>query len=140
MTAVRNQATLATLARTTELVDFIHQHGDKLGELSVLSASDILDNKVQINGHRRDSRITASALITWFYLLDNPTITCQPTSNNGAHIDIEGRHQGIGYSAYARVNDEYAAYLLSLDEVTVHALRRVQVGDVPAVDGELVPA
>jgi len=134
--ATRNQSTLDTLARNTELIEFIHQHGDKLGELAVISTSNLLGTKVQIQGHKRDSRLTAGSLITWFYLLDDVRFEKPSTlgeEKRDAHVSVDGRLLGHEISVYCRLRDSAAAYVLSLPEVSVHALRRIQVGDVPEV-------
>lgn len=137
MTAVRNQTTLDTLARAAQIVEFINQHGDKLGPIwGLTDDGDLhLDTYGQI-----DDRDTAGAYLTWFYLLDTPRIDAATIGESDALVSVKGRIGDRQYQAYGRLHGAAAAYLLGLPEPTVHALRNIQVGDVPAIDTDAVAA
>lgn len=130
--AVRNQITLDALARNTELVELIHQHGDKLGPIWDFSA----DGNVHLDTYPSIDRATAAAYITWFYLLGTPRIRAVKIDRSDALVTLSGHIGGREYRAYGRLHGAAAAYLLGLSEPSVHALRNVQVGDVPTLDTE----
>lgn len=127
--AVRNQTTLATLVRAAELVELLHQHGDKLGPIWDFAT----DGSVHLDTYPATDRHTAAAYITWFYLLDKPQIRVQRIDKSDALVTVSGHIGDQQYRAYGRLHGAAAAYLLGLPEPTVHALRRAQVGDVPEV-------
>jgi hypothetical protein len=135
MTAVRNQTTLNRLAATEDVVSFIHRHGDKLGEICTIS-----DDGAQVTAHSWDPQdaTVAGSLIAWFYLIDNAKVRAFEATvdtRKYAHVTIYGQINGRPTKVYTGLYDNSTvAYVLSRPEVTVHALRRVQVGDVPAVD------
>lgn len=144
MTAVRNNMTLQRLERLANLVDFINEHGDKLGPLTTLGANSSYCSAqiYSYSGGTRPEDIAAS-VITWIYLLDNASLEVTRTSEGepGVHIEVDGQFRGHHLKAYCGIGSSAAAeYLLSLPEITIHSLRRIQIGDVPEVDGELVPA
>lgn len=134
--AVRNQATLDTLTRAAELVELVHQHGDKLGPIWDVAT----DGSIHLDTYPATDRTTAAAYITWFYLLDKPKVRAQSIDKSDALVTVSGRIGDREYRAYGRLHGAAAAYLLSLPEPSVHALRRVQIGDVPALNTEAVSA
>lgn len=135
MTAVRNQTTLDTIARAGELVELLHQHGDKLGPIWDIAT----DGAIHLDTHPATDRHTAAAYITWFYLLDKPKVRAQSIDKSDALVTVSGRIGDREYRAYGRLHGAAATYLLNLPEPSVHALRRIQIGDVPAVDTAAVP-
>lgn len=132
MTAIRNQTTLDTLSRAAEIVELLHQHGDKLGPIWDIAT----DGSVHLDTYPATDRNTAAAYITWFYLLDKPQIRAASIDKSDALVTVVGNIGNREYRAYGRLHGAAAAYVLGLPEPSVHALRRVQVGDVPAVDTE----
>lgn len=132
--AIRNATTERTLARTTDLVAFINQHGDKLGSLAVISTSGILTSGVQIEGYYQSEKNRAGALITWLYLLDGSSLSLRRSAPDDVSVDVRGRLGGHEFRAHSGFKGATAAYLFGLAEVSVHALRRIQIGDVPALD------
>lgn len=145
MTAVRDQKTSTILERNTELTNFIREHGDKLGPLSNLSISSN-QSQVQISSFSMDDcdERTAAALIAWFYLIDSQRFGAYEAKTWDdsicAHIDLYGSLLGQPVQIYATVHRDCSAYILNLDEVSVHSLRRIQIGDVPVIEAEAVPA
>lgn len=135
MNAVHSQITLNTISDLAELVEFIQQHGDRLGAICSLMREHAQIEHSPV--HPKNSDV-ASSLINWFYLLDDARVTVIESTSAWndeplAHTTIHGRLNGRGIKVYTAIYGEAGAYLLSLEEVTVHALRRVQVGDLPEV-------
>lgn len=137
MTAVRNQATLDRLDRVSNLAEFIRSHGDKLGEICTLS-----DDGVQVAARSWDPQDAdvAGSLIAWFYLIDNAKVRAFESSTGDrkyAHVTVYGQINGRPTKTYTGLYGAHnIAYILSLPEPSVHSLRRIQIGDVPAVDTE----
>lgn len=137
MTAVRNQTTLDTLARAAQIVELINQHGDKLGPIWNFTA----DGDMHLDTYSKiDDRDTAGAYITWLYLLDTPRIDAATIGESDALVSVKGRIGNQQYQAYGRLHGAAAAYLLGLPEPSVHALRNIQVGNVPALETEAAAA
>jgi hypothetical protein len=142
MTAVRNQTTLDALARAAEIIAFINQHGDKLGPLCTISANEPIFT-TSVSGMAQiaadGATESAAALIAWFYLLDAPRVTSTKHKDR-TQVTVRGLLAGNEFWAYDSFVGDAAVYLKIQPEMSVHALRRIQVGDVPAVDTEPVPA
>jgi hypothetical protein len=136
MTAVQHAMTLKRLNDLARLLEFIHEHGDKLGPLTGIGV-DSINAKAQIFSWKQKVEDTAAALIAWVYLLDDARIYVgkfERDGGTGAHIEIDGSFCGNTMKAYTGFHDtRVAEYLTSLPQVTVHSLRRIQVGDVPEV-------
>jgi hypothetical protein len=136
MTAVRAQRTLDTLRDVTELAEFIRHHGDRLGVIaSVMSGGHVQIEHTEFHSNDAD---VAGSLINWAYLLDDIRVTVMESmtrwkNERCAHTTVHGKLQGREVKAYTVLYGDAGAYLLSLPELTVHSLRRVQVGDVPEV-------
>lgn len=135
MTAVRDQTTLKTLARNAEIVEFINQHGDKLGPICTISANEPIfttsvSGTAQIAADGETD--SAGALIAWFYLLDAPRVTATAYKDR-TQVIVRGLLAGNEFWAYDSFVGAAADYLKFLPEMSVHALRRIQVGDVPEV-------
>jgi hypothetical protein len=145
MTAVQHAMTLQRLDDLGIFVEFINQHGDKLGPLTGIGVNSSY-SQAQIFSFSRDTRPedTAAAVITWFYLLDDARLDVSNSENTGqpgVHIEVDGTFRGRRLKAFCGIHGSQAAdYLGSLSEVTVHSLRRIQIGDVPAVDTGAVAA
>lgn len=128
MTAVQNQTTLDTVAHAAEIVELLQQHGDRLGPIWDFST----DGAIHLDTSPATDRASAAAYITWLYLLDTPRIRAASIDKD-ALVTVIGRIGDQEYRAYGRLHGANAVYLLGLAEPSVHALRRIQIGDVPEV-------
>lgn len=135
MTAVRNSSTLKTISDVTELVGFIQQHGDRLGGIVIVGRESV---QIEHSPVRPQDADVAGSLISWFYLLDDPRVAVLESESAWknerlAHTTVTGQLNGRTVAVYTAIYGAGCAYLLGLPEVTIHSLRRVQVGDVPEV-------
>jgi hypothetical protein len=134
------------LAATEHLNTLLTRHPNTLGTIVNASTQTTRGGrpvvKVQVESFSTANRETAAALLAWFYLLDNATV-CAYEYSSGQNIEVRGELDGIAYAAYTGIFDRgVRAYVHKCIEdyaaddglVPVSMLRRLQVGDVPAVE------
>ncbi|MDX3661262.1 hypothetical protein PV646_28490 [Streptomyces sp. ID05-26A] len=138
MTAITAK-TLSLVAGTTERAVELIRNGPSISGSVVRMRVDCDpeqggEQRVTVHLRRRgaDEKDIAADLIAWFYLLNNAHTRIYGKAHG--NVEVVGQSDGITYEIFTG-NFEAGTkqYLRSLSEVTVHSLRRVQVGDVPEV-------
>lgn len=146
MTAITDR-TLDVLAATTErAVELIRNRttmSNSVGSVRVECGHDP-DSQKRVIAHLRpigilgaDEKTIAGDLIGWIYLLNDPRVRIY--GPHYGNVEVVGQLDGITYEVFSgHFHSNTKQYLRSLPEVTVHSLRRIQIGDVPALDAEVV--
>lgn len=129
----------ATIRNATVMLDFLQRNKPFIGPVSSLSITCHVAPKIQLD-LRSDDKAKAGGLLGCLYLFGGGRIHAYPGEHGDAYVSIATPFDAPIGGAFVGFEGPTADYLLSLPEVTVHSLRRIQIGDVPAVDGELVPA
>jgi hypothetical protein len=141
MTAITKH-TLDVLAATTErAVELIRNRpsmSNSVGSVRIECGHDPILKKLVI-AHLRpagiggvDEKKIAGDLISWIYLLNNPRT--QIYGQHHGNVEVVGELDGITYEVFSgHFQSNTKQYLRSLPTVTVHSLRRIQIGDVPEV-------
>jgi hypothetical protein len=126
----------ATIRNATVMLDFLQRNKPFIGPVSALSITCHVAPKIQIDLHS-DDKAKAGGLLGCYYLLGG-RIKAYATENGEALVSIATPYDDEIGGAFTTFNGAAAEYLNGMAEVTVHSLRRIQIGDVPAV--EAVPA